>query len=45
MFLKMFLAFRNLQISLFLVILAIDGLVDGLFLKLVHFRALTGWED
>lgn len=45
MFVRMFLAYRNLQISLFLAILAIDGLVDGLFLKLVRFRALTGWED
>ena len=42
---KTSLSFRNLQIGLFLAILAVDGLVDGLFLKLVRFRALTGWED
>ncbi|GEM_PF-17595 len=45
MVLRTFLTFRNLQVSLFLAILAVDGLVDGLFLKLVRFRALTGWED
>ena len=44
-FFKKFFTFRNLQILLFLAILAVDGLVDGLFLKLVRFRALTGWED
>ena len=42
---KKFLSFKNLQIFLLLAILAVDGTVDGLFLKLVRFRALTGWED
>ncbi len=36
---------RNIQGVLLLAILALDGLADGLFLKLVRFRALTGWED
>lgn len=43
--LKNVFTFRNLQIFLFLAILAADGVVDGLFLKLVRFRALTDWED
>ncbi len=30
---------------LFLVVLAGDTLVNGFFLKLVGFRALSGWED
>lgn len=42
---KNFLSFKNLQILLFLAILSVDGVVDGLFLKLVRFRALTDWED
>lgn len=39
------LSYRTLQSCLFLGILAVNGLVDGLFLKLVRFRALSGWED
>lgn len=36
---------RILHSVLFLAILTTDGLMSGLFLQLVHFRALTGWED
>jgi thiosulfate sulfurtransferase len=42
---KKLLSFRNLQSILFLAILTVNGLVSGLFLELVHFRALSGWED
>ena len=38
-------SFRNLQVLLFLAVLTLDGVADGLFLRLVRFRALTGWED
>lgn len=42
---KKTLSFRTLQSFLFLAILTGNGLVDGLFLELVRFRALSGWED
>lgn len=42
---KRFFKLRFLHGLLFLAILSLDGWVDGLFVQLVHFRAVSGWDD
>lgn len=42
---KRMLFLRHLQTCLFLSLLSLDCFSSGTFLKLVHFRALSGWED